>query len=66
MNSKYVSDNIRADISKTTSPSQALDIMGENGWESQPHLLGTFDGGYEYYFILRKLLIYIFAIKFIF
>jgi hypothetical protein len=35
VNGKYVSDNIRTDISKTTSPSG---YYGENGWDLQPHL----------------------------
>ena len=54
VNGKYVSDNIRADISKTTSPSQALDIMGENGWELTTSFTRNFDGGYEYYYYFKK------------
>lgn len=57
VNGKYVSDNIRADISKTTSPSQALDIMGEMAGSSQPHLLGTLTVDTNITIILRKRLI---------
>ncbi|MCL1675599.1 hypothetical protein [Elizabethkingia meningoseptica] len=56
VNGKYVDDNIRAAVSKVSSPSQALDIMGDNGWELTTSFTRNFDGGYEYYYYFKKVI----------
>ena len=58
VNGKYVSDNIRADISKRPVRRKLFDIMGENGLGAQTSFTRNFDGWVRNItIILRKRLI---------
>lgn len=51
---KYVPKELGASIEKCTYSSQALDIMGDNGWELVSSLVRNINYGVEFFYYFKK------------
>lgn len=54
VNSNNVSPNTKALIQKAKYSDEALDLLGNEGWELVSAITRNFDGGFEIYFYLKK------------
>ncbi|MET4083835.1 hypothetical protein ABIB40_003808 [Pedobacter sp. UYP30] len=51
---KYVSQDLINAVGTGSSASQALDLMGDDGWELVTAVTRNFDNGFEIYYYFKK------------
>ncbi|MEC7265587.1 MAG: hypothetical protein VXW38_17725 [Bacteroidota bacterium] len=54
VNGDNVSDELKSSIQKIKTSTEALDFLGNEGWELLTAVTRNFDGGFEIYFYLKK------------